>query len=120
MLEAFKQLRYDAEMTGAESESGATGAQAPELAVVIPAWNERENLELLLPALRETLQDLGVTFEIIVADAGSKDGTREAAEHRGARVVQQQERGYGGALLAGFAATRAAYVVTMQTAGATA
>jgi dolichol-phosphate mannosyltransferase len=88
--------------------------QAPDLAVVIPAWNERENLELLLPALRETLQDLGLRFEIVVADAGSKDGTREAAERRGARVVQQQERGYGGALLAGFAATRAAYIVTMD------
>lgn len=88
--------------------------QTPELAVVIPAWNERENLELLLPALRETLQEIGVGFEIIVADAGSQDGTREAAERRGARVVQQQERGYGGALLAGFAATQARYIVTMD------
>ncbi|MGD0950068.1 MAG: glycosyltransferase [Candidatus Binatia bacterium] len=91
-----------------------TTDSVPELAVVIPAWNERLNLEMLLPALRETLQGIGVGFEIIVADAGSRDGTREAAERRGARVVQQQERGYGGALLAGFAATRAPYIVTMD------
>ncbi|HEY7677314.1 MAG TPA: glycosyltransferase [Candidatus Methylomirabilis sp.] len=85
-----------------------------DLAVVIPAWNERENLELLLPALKEVLADLGLTAEIVVADGGSRDGTREAAERRGARVVLQQERGYGGALLAGFAATTAPYIVTMD------
>jgi dolichol-phosphate mannosyltransferase len=87
---------------------------APELAVVIPAWNERDNLELLLPALREVLDDLNVTSEIIVADAGSADGTLEAAERRGARVVVQTERGYGGALLAGFAATTAPWILTMD------
>ncbi|HEV8584851.1 MAG TPA: glycosyltransferase [Methylomirabilota bacterium] len=87
---------------------------APALAVVIPAWNERENLELLLPALREVLEELGVGFEIVVADAGSGDGTAETAARRGARVVVQTERGYGGALLAGFAATTAPWIVTMD------
>jgi glycosyltransferase involved in cell wall biosynthesis len=32
----------------------------------------------------------------VVVDGGSQDGTREAAVRRGARVVPQQERGYGG------------------------
>jgi dolichol-phosphate mannosyltransferase len=87
---------------------------APELAVVIPAWNERENLELLLPALREVLEDLGVVAEIVVADGGSADGTPETAMRRGARVVVQTERGYGGGLLAGFAATTAPWILTMD------
>src|SRR5207247_2326758 len=55
----------------------------PKIAVVIPALNERENLALLLPALREVLEDLGVTSEIVVADGGSTDGSREAAARRG-------------------------------------
>jgi dolichol-phosphate mannosyltransferase len=88
--------------------------EAPQLAVVIPALNERENLELLLPALREVLEELGVPAEIVVADGGSTDGTREAAARRGARVVGQTERGYGGGLLAGFAATTAPWIVTMD------
>src|SRR5437667_1978275 len=85
-----------------------------DLAVVIPAWNERENIELLLPALKEMIADLGLTTEIIVADGGSRDGTAEAAQRRGARVVVQKEPGYGSALIAGFAATSAPYVVTMD------
>src|SRR5205823_12366198 len=71
----------------------------PQIAVVIPALNERENLALLLPALREVLEDLGVTSEIVVADGGSTDGSREVAARRGARVVVQTERGYGGGVL---------------------
>ena len=45
-----------------------TGLRAhPDLAVVIPAWNERENIELLLPALKEMIAGLGLTAEIVVA-----------------------------------------------------
>src|SRR5574337_375636 len=85
-----------------------------DLAVLIPAWNERENLELLLPALRETLYGLGVRWEIIVADGGPRDGTAEAARQRGARVIQQQKPGYGAALMEAIAASQASYIVTMD------
>ncbi|HSC71390.1 MAG TPA: glycosyltransferase family 2 protein, partial [Candidatus Methylomirabilis sp.] len=86
----------------------------PDLAVVIPALNERENLELLLPALRETLDALGIRWEIIVADGGSRDGTAEAALRRGARVIRQHQPGYGAALMEAIEASRAEYVVTMD------
>ena len=92
----------------------SSSPHALDLAVVIPALNERENLELLLPALREVIGGLGIRSEIIVVDGGSRDGTREAATRRGARVVGQTEHGYGGALVAGFAATTASYVLTMD------
>lgn len=91
-----------------------TSAEGAELAVLIPAWNERENLEALLPATREVLERLGVRTEIIVIDGGSVDGTAEAARRLGARVVQQSERGYGGALLEGFEAAGAPYLITMD------
>jgi dolichol-phosphate mannosyltransferase len=84
------------------------------LSVIIPAWNERENLELLLPALRETLDGLGVSWEIIVADGGSQDGTPEAAQQRGAHVIRQRDRGYAAALLEGIRESRARFIVTMD------
>ncbi len=89
-------------------------AALPDLAVVIPALNERENLELLLPALRETLNGLGIRWEIIVADGGSDDGTPEAATRRGARVIQQGRPGYGAALMEAISASHARFVVTMD------
>lgn len=82
--------------------------------MLIPAWNERENLEALLPATSEVIERLGVRAAIIVIDGGSVDGTAEAALRLGARVVQQVERGYGGALLEGFEATGAPYLITMD------
>ena len=85
-----------------------------DLAIVIPAWNERDNLELLLPALRGQLESLDLYGEIVVVDAGSHDGTREAAERWGVRVVVQSKPGYGGALMEGLASTTAPYVVTMD------
>src|SRR5206468_12596734 len=85
-----------------------------DIAVVVPALNERENLELLLPTLWAVTERLGLVAEIIVVDGGSADGTRLAAEQLGARVITQPERGYGGALLAGFADARAPFVGTMD------
>jgi glycosyltransferase involved in cell wall biosynthesis len=79
-----------------------------------PAWNEGENLERLLPALREVLDQLGVRAQVVVADGGSTDRTVETAARWGAQVVRQSEPGYGGALLAGFAVAVAPYVVTMD------
>jgi glycosyltransferase involved in cell wall biosynthesis len=55
-----------------------------KLSIVIPALNE----ERYLPALLESIRSQSFTdFEIIVADAGSKDSTRSIAESFGARIV---------------------------------
>ena len=86
----------------------------PNIAVVIPVLNEQENLELLLPSLRQAIDELGLAAEILVVDGGSTDGSQRVAEQHGARVIPQQERGFGGALLAGFAASTAPFVVTMD------
>src|SRR5437588_1540666 len=97
-----------------ETRQAQTAPFSPDLSIVIPAIDERENLELLIPAIREIITTLEISAEIIVVDGGSNDGTVEASERRGARVIRQQERGYGGALLAGFAAARAPYLLTMD------
>ena len=86
----------------------------PDLSIVIPALNESENLRLLLPLIREVIDELGVRAEIIVVDGGSTDDSKSVAHQLDARVVEQSERGYGGALLAGFAAAAAPYVITMD------
>ena len=85
-----------------------------DLSVVMPALKEGANLQLLLPELRSVLDDIGIRYEILVVTYPSDRGTNEAATRAGGRIVAQSERGYGGALLAGFAAARGAYILTMD------
>jgi dolichol-phosphate mannosyltransferase len=92
----------------------AVAGRLADITVVIPAWNEADNLDLLLPAVKEVLAGLGLRAQLVVADGGSTDHTRETAVRWGARVVTQTEPGYGGALLAGFAVAVAPHVVTMD------
>jgi glycosyltransferase involved in cell wall biosynthesis len=47
----------------------------PFISCVIPAYNEAENIPLFIPALAKNLTELGVRFEFIVVDDGSKDNT---------------------------------------------
>lgn len=92
----------------------ATGESRPALSVVIPAWNEAENLARLLPDLHATLPPLGLPYELLVADPGSRDGTAEVCAREGARLLDVGGRGYGRALRAAFAEARGGLVVTMD------
>ena len=67
-----------------------------------------------MPLIRKTTEQLQLNAEVIVVDGGSNDDSQVVAQQLGARVVGQNERGYGGALLAGFAAASAPFVVTMD------
>jgi dolichol-phosphate mannosyltransferase len=91
-----------------------TESQPVELSVVIPALNEAENLKMLLPLIQRVVAELGIKAEITVVDGGSVDDTKSVVAALDAQLVLQTERGYGGALLAGFAAARAPYVATMD------
>jgi glycosyltransferase involved in cell wall biosynthesis len=95
------------------STVSATPAEAtqPLVSVVIPCLNEAASIERCVELARDTLDDNELSGEIVVVDNGSTDGSAELAERAGARVVQEQRRGYGSAYLAGFAAARGVYIV---------
>jgi glycosyltransferase involved in cell wall biosynthesis len=92
----------------------------PELSVVIPAHDERENLAPLLAELRAALLASGRTHEIVIVDDRSRDGTDalllEAAGHDPSIVPVLLERqvGQSGALAAGFARARGRVIATMD------
>lgn len=71
----------------------------PRTAVVIPVFNERDSLPLVVRAIPEGLVD-----EIVVVDNGSTDGTDSIAKGLPVRLVREPRRGYGSACLAGVAA----------------
>ncbi|HZJ55090.1 MAG TPA: glycosyltransferase, partial [Myxococcaceae bacterium] len=47
------------------------------ISVVIPMFNEQESVRPLLERVETTLRSLGVPFEIVAVDDGSRDATRE-------------------------------------------
>jgi glycosyltransferase involved in cell wall biosynthesis len=51
--------------------------QRPHLSVVIPVYNEQESVGLLCEKVRAACDPLGVPYELILVDDGSKDGTFE-------------------------------------------
>jgi glycosyltransferase involved in cell wall biosynthesis len=74
------------------------------VSVVIPAYNEEENIAPTLAAIPvEQLRDAGWDVEILVIDNASTDRTGEVARAHGAKVIAQPIRGYGNAYKAGFA-----------------
>ena len=95
-------------------ELGAPRPESPQLSVVVLALKEHRNLALLVPELRTLLESLGTTTEVLVVTQASDTPTIEEASRAGVRVVIQEQRGYGGALLAGFAAATGKYILTMD------
>ena len=90
-------------------------APAPDLAVIIPAFNEIGGITQTLTRVREVLADLPGSTEIIVVDDGSTDGTGDRAREAGAEVVAHPyNRGYGAALKTGVLKTRAPLVMIMD------
>jgi glycosyltransferase involved in cell wall biosynthesis len=83
----------------------------PEVSVVIPCLNEADTLLSCLAKALRCLDDHGIDGEIIVADNGSTDGSREIAIATGVRLVDVHRRGYGSALMAGIAAARGRFIV---------
>jgi glycosyltransferase involved in cell wall biosynthesis len=81
------------------------------ISVVIPAYNEEENIAQCLVSLRHQTV-LRSEYEIIVVDGGSKDQTREIAQKYADRVFVQTSRKVGGARNDGFMAAHGDIVAT--------
>ena len=92
----------------------------PRLSLVIPVFNERENLAPLVSELAGVLRPAGDPFEAIFVDDGSTDGSGEVlrdlrAVHPEIRVLRfPGNRGQTAAFSAGFRAARGEFVVTLD------
>jgi glycosyltransferase involved in cell wall biosynthesis len=93
-------------MTTTEAELGTV-----ELTVVMPCLDEADTVEICVEKAVRAMRENGIVGEVLVADNGSKDASRELAARAGARVVPVTERGYGNALMGGIAAARGGFVI---------
>jgi glycosyltransferase involved in cell wall biosynthesis len=82
-----------------------------QISVVIPCLNEEKTIGVVVAKAFRALEKMGAMGEVIVADNGSVDHSREIAASLGARVICVQARGYGNALRAGIENARGYWVV---------
>lgn len=91
---------------------------APELAIVVPAYREKDNVGPLLDCLEKALQ--GIAYEVIFVDDDSPDGSSEemrrfAHQTPRVRVLQRiGRRGLSSACLEGMMATAAPFIAVMD------
>lgn len=82
-----------------------------DLSFVFPCLNEERTLAICIEKVKASLDGAGICYEIIVADNGSTDSSREIADHQGTRLVPVATKGYGAALRGGIAAATGKYVM---------
>lgn len=93
---------------------------APDLSIIIPLYNEQDNVPLLIGKLTAALQSLGRSYEILCVNDGSSDGTaealaKEAANDRRVKVINfRRNHGQTAAMMAGFDHSRGAILVPMD------
>ncbi len=87
----------------------------PEISVVIPAFNEGEIIGQVIGRLREVLERVGKSYEMIVVDDGSVDETSVRAQAAGAEVYSHPYNiGNGAAVKSGIRHARGKYLLLMD------
>lgn len=94
--------------------------KVPNISVIVPIYNERENVVPLHEALSYALQALDHTYEIVFVDDGSSDGTRDVMRRLAGNdphlrlVFFRRNYGQTAAMAAGFRACRGRTIVSMD------
>jgi len=88
----------------------------PYISLVVPAYNEQGRLPGTLKRLREYLTRQRFTYEVLVVDDGSRDGTAALVEEAmadfpGLRLLREPHRGKGHAVRQGMLAAKGRYVM---------
>ncbi len=89
----------------------------PDVSVVLPTYNERENLKTLLPKIIKNLKGHG-SFEILIVDDSSPDGTadfvRSYPDKRVRLLLRPKKEGLGKAYMDGFRKAHGRTIIGMD------
>jgi len=87
------------------------------VSVVIPVFNEEVTVGNVITRTKKILEKMGVTYEVLVVDDGSKDSSADVAEDRKATVLRTVHQGKGFALRSGFKHAKGELVITLDADG---
>lgn len=93
---------------------------SPELTLVVPCYNEKESLPLVLPHLIQTCEQHN--WALIVVNDGSTDGSGEILQqyihYQRMKIIHHKlNRGYGAALTSGISQCKTPYLITVDADG---
>lgn len=77
----------------------------------MPCLNEADTLGTCIEKAQRALREWGGSWEVIIADNGSTDGSQDIASRLGARVVAVAAKGYGNALMGGIQAAGGKFII---------
>jgi len=97
--------------SSSEAADAFVAAETVQVSIVMPCLNEAETLAICIRKALLAIASTGLRGEVIVADNGSSDGSREIAVREGARLVPVPVRGYGAALFAGINAAQGEFIL---------
>ena len=87
------------------------------VSVVIPVFNEEVTVGNVVTRTKKTLEQMGVSYEILVVDDGSDDRSADIAQELKAHVLKKAHQGKGFALRFGFGQAKGELVVTLDADG---
>ena len=82
-----------------------------ELTILMPCLNESATVDFCIQEAAAYLRSRGIMGEVLIADNGSSDNSRELASAAGARVITVPEKGYGNAIRKGISAAKGQYII---------
>jgi glycosyltransferase involved in cell wall biosynthesis len=106
-----------------QGELGMNGKSEPDISLVLPCWNERDNIRSVMEKAVGALESLGRTWELLVIDNHSDDGTPTAARtaSKGDRrirvIVHESNRFYSGSCQTALREARGRHVAIMDSDG---
>jgi glycosyltransferase involved in cell wall biosynthesis len=100
------------------SEVPAGDPRPVDVTILLPAWNEEAAVGPVIREVRAAMTQRRESYEILLVDDASQDGTAAAATALGARVVRRtQQGGSGAARKTGVREARGSIIVMMDTDG---
>ena len=91
-----------------------------DVSIVVPIYNEQDNVEAVYSAIRSALQAMGCSYEIVMVDDGSSDGSygvlaRLASEDAALKVIRfRRNFGQTAAMSAGFDYAKGDIIIPMD------
>ncbi|XP_062955165.1 dolichol-phosphate mannosyltransferase subunit 1 isoform X2 [Cynocephalus volans] len=107
---------------GSRREPEGRAQRQDKYSVLLPTYNERENLPLIVWLLVKSFSESGINYEIIIIDDGSPDGTRDVAEqlekiYGSDKIVlrpREKKLGLGTAYIHGMKHATGNYIIIMD------